>query len=444
VSPLPPAYRETELEYPPGWLTRCRRGFVSGVTMLIVAVVLFAIPTLLAWFAPGADSTSAGSALRAAVLITISGNHGGFRLDGTPVTLTPLLVTIVLAWLVATNARRFDSTSGYVGFAGGYVAATALLAHWSQIGQTRLSVGSSVLAATVFVLVFGLGARQLPRLWRAAADRWRHVVRASAAIASVYLLGGAVLCAAMLSLHLHDASAVQSRLATGAAGLPVTLIGIGATPNAVLGAVGYLAGPGFSVGAHTSVSAFAVDRGSLPAFPMLAGLPTHRGSEAVGVGLIVVIALLAGWAGLRVLTAGRVSAAAGGSRRTLLDLLCASLIAGFGLAVLATLASGSLGGGSLHHIGAIGWLVGLAIAGETALAASSVLVFSTLAQAWTRRGGITDSKPAQSKPAQSKPHNEPAPSLAVISGSKQADGARSKSPDKPDEKGTGRGLRSAG
>jgi hypothetical protein len=420
--------------------------------MLIVAVVLFAIPTLLAWFAPGADSTSAGSALRAAVLITISGNHGGFRLDGTPVTLTPLLVTIVLAWLVATNARRLDSTSGYVGFAGGYVVATALLAHWSQIGQTRLSVGSSALAATVFVLVFGLGARQVPRLWQAAAERWRHVVRASVAMAAVYLLAGAVLCAVMLSLHLHDASAVQSRLATGAAGLPVTLIGIGATPNAVLGAVGYLAGPGLSVGAHTSVSAFAVDRGPLPAFPMLAGLPTHRGSVVVGVGLIVVVALLAGWAGVRVLSPGRVSAA-GGGRRALLDVLCASVIAGVALAVLATLSAGSLGGGSLHHIGATGWLVGLAIAGETALAASSVLAFAALAPAWTRRGGVrapaaaaskpTVSKPTVSKPAASKPA-EPAPNLAVIAGSKPVDEERPKSPDKTDEKGTGRGLRSAG
>jgi hypothetical protein len=426
--PAPSASRPPGPDYPAGWLTRFRRGFVSGVTMLIVAVVLLAIPTLLAWFAPGADSTSAGAALRAAVLLTIAGNHGGFRLDGTAVTLTPLLVTLLLAWLVGANARRPDSTSGFVGFATGYVVATALLARWSHIGQTGLAVFPSALAALVFVLVIGLGARTGPRLWRQAEARWRRVGRAAVAVVTLYFLLGAALSAVLLGAHLHAATLVQARLATGAAGLPVTLIGIGAAPNAVLGAIGYLTGPGFSVGAHTSVSAFAVQRGQLPAFPMLAALPSHRGSSALGLALIACSVLLAGWAALRVLKAASPIEPGAAEERwatrptrdRLVDLLCSGLLAAALLAVLTTLAGGSLGPGSLHHIGPSGWLVGLAVLAETLIAGLGWLGVTVLFAALRDRGQAPAAAPSTA-PAKAAPAPEAAQNLAVLTGGKPAE-----------------------
>jgi hypothetical protein len=386
-------------DYPAGWLTQFRRGVVAGVVLLIRAILLAAIPTFVAWFAPGADSTSAGSALRTAMLVAISGNHGGFVLDGTSVTLTPLLVTGMLGWLVASNARRVETTSGFLGLVVGYPLATAVATRWARFGETGVPLFASTLAAGLFVLLVGGLARFAPDRYHRLAPRWQRVGRAALVAMLVYLVAGALLAATMLVAHLHGATMVQARLATGAGGLPVTLIGIAAVPNAVLAAVGYLAGPGFAVGGHTSVSMFAVHHGPLPLFPMLAGLPSGPPATALGVSIGVLTAAVAGWASYRLVSRGDDVRT---SLLVLADLLTAAVLAGLGLAVLSTLAAGSLGAGALQHIGSTGWLVGCAAASVVTVASAGWLGIDKLRHRSSAR--------------------RPAAALAVIAGDGTSDG----------------------
>jgi hypothetical protein len=178
----------------------------------------------------------------------------------------------------------------------------------------------------------------------------------------VYLLVAGLLAAGVLATHLQEAARLQGALAGGAAGLPVALLGIAATPNAVLSGVGYLTGPGFEVGSHTSVSMFAVVHGPLPVFPLLAGVPSGRPATALGAGVGVLTALGAGRLAVRL-----VSGSARPSERPVadvgIDVLLGALGAGAILAGLSTLASGGVGSGSLSHIGATGWQVGVATVG---------------------------------------------------------------------------------
>lgn len=345
----------TDQQYPPGWLTRFRHGAVAGVGLLLIALGCCAVPTLVAWLMPGADTTPALSALKAAALVLLAGMHGGVVLAGAEVTVAPLLVTGLLGWLVAGHARRQDSWSGFAGLVLGYGAASAALAGWSRLGSTSAPVLSSTVAALLFVLAVGGAARSAGQLWARLPARWQQVSRAAALLVSGYLAAGALLSAGMLLAHFSDAVTLQHQLAPGAAGLPVALLGIAATPNAALAGVSYLTGPGFDVGAHTSVSAFSVSSGRLPVFPLLAGLPHQRPAVWAGSVAILGLALLAGWAVQHTLPAAR------SWPQRLADCAAAAGIAGVVLAVLTGLAAGDLGSGALRGIGAAWWAVGGAV-----------------------------------------------------------------------------------
>jgi hypothetical protein len=428
-------------DLPAGWLTQFRRGVVAGAGLVALAVLLTAIPTFLAWFAPGADSTSAGHALKAAVLIAVAGNHGGLVLDGTPISLVPLLVTVLLGWLVAVHSRRPDTRTGFAGLVVGYTAMTGAAAAWATLGRTHVPLLSSVVAAFVFVLVIGSGSRAAADRWRALGPRQRGVARAAAGICAVYVLAGTALAGSALVMHLQQAGDLQARLSAGVGGLPVALIGVAAAPNAVLASIGYLAGPGFDIGSNTSISVFAVHRGQLPIFPLLAGLPSGTPATAFGVSAAVLVALLAGWIAVRLLRAGGASASSAGGQLT--DLLVSGLLAGGVLAALTTLGAGSLGSGSLRHIGATGWQVGLAVAGLVSVTSAC---WSALYRLRSSHGAASTAKPASTAKLASTAKPAPAARSGTVSGPTSS-GAASPLPaaDGTDETGVGvRRLRSTG
>lgn len=340
-------------DYPAGWLTQFRRGVGSGIGVLLMAVGLCAIPSFAVWFTPGTETAPALSAVRAAALIALSGLHGGMVLDGTPVTLTPLLITLLLGWLVAVHGRRTESWFAFAGMVTGFALAAGLLARWSGIGSTTAPAAASMLAALLFAIVIGCGARTGGRLWRRLSSRWRRVLRASGAVLATYVLAGTLLAAAAVGSHFQEAVALQRHAAPGAMGLPVALLGVGATPNAVLAAIGYLVGPGFQVGSPTSVSAVSVSHGTLPIFPLVAGLPSGTPATALGLGLVLVLGLLAGWLTLRFVGSGA------SWLRRLADCAAVAAVSAVVLAALSALAAGSLGDGTLSAIGPLWWAVGL-------------------------------------------------------------------------------------
>src|SRR5262249_57550448 len=122
------------------------------------------------------------------------------------------------------------------------------------------------------------------------------------------------------------------------------------------GGRGYLAGPGFAVGTGTAVTAFSSSHGVLPAFPMLAALPSGDGANAVVLTWMVVSLVAAG------LVAARVAGHAEGVR----GVAVAVAVAGCGMALLASLGGGAIGTGRLATIGPSPWQAGTAVAGQNA------------------------------------------------------------------------------
>src|SRR5262249_33217333 len=152
----------------------------------------------------------------------------------------------------------------------------------------------------------------------------------------------AFLVAASLAVHSGQTVALAHSLGGGIVGsVLVLLLGLLYAPNAVICGVSYLVGPGFAVGTGTSVSLVGSHLGPVPAFPLLAALPSIT-SPAPGRWPLVAAPLLAGV--LAGVIAGRAAGASG--RRAAVRLAgWSGLTVGVALAGLAALAGGPLGAG---------------------------------------------------------------------------------------------------
>ena len=86
---------------------------------------------------------------------------------------------------------------------------------------------------------------------------------------------GSILSVGSLIAHLGQFRALTDTLSPGPIGsLLLLLTEIAYVPNAVVWAIAFCLGPGFAFGAGTVVAPTGAALGSLPAFPMLAALPS--------------------------------------------------------------------------------------------------------------------------------------------------------------------------
>jgi hypothetical protein len=163
------------------------------------------------------------------------------------------------------------------------------------------------------------------------------------------LAAAAALVAGALAADLGTAATVLTRVAPDtSSALFLSVVVCGFVPNAVLLAVAYLLGPGFAVGSGTLVSPAVVSVGPVPAFPLLAALPSEGATPWwttwLVAGPVLLAAVGAGLAGRRF----RVLRFEVGAVRG----LGAGLLAGPVLTALVSLAGGPAGPGRMAVVGA--------------------------------------------------------------------------------------------
>ena len=126
--------------------------------------------------------------------------------------------------------------------------------------------------------------------------------------------------------------------------LLLTVLILVAFPNAVVMVASLITGAGFAMGNHTLISPWRVQLGELPAFPLLAALPSGRSFLLT---LLPVITILAGALG-GFIAVRSVIGLSSKLRGCLLHAAANTVI----LLVLNLLAGGSLLGGQLSSVGA--------------------------------------------------------------------------------------------
>lgn len=354
---------------------------VAVVWTVATSLVPIVFLVLIGWLASGLVGGLADP-FRFAIDIWLAAHGVPIRLDAGALTLRPLgLTAVVLALLwragrwVGRNVRpetlaAAARAAGLLAAGYGTVAALLALAATDPAARPDVVVAAGACVA-VAALIGGLGVlsgaglmptarARLPLMCRVAID-----AGAAGALALVGLAG--LLLGAALIAGRSTAYDLASAVGPDTAGWPLLLlVNLLLLPNAVLAALAYATGPGFTVGTGTSVMLGGAEVAALPPLSLFAAVPgasdPHPATYAV-----LAIPLLAG------IAAGLTAVRRSGTLRPemcALSGLGAGFVAGLLVMVTSWAAAGGLGTGRLATIGPTGWMVGAAVAVEIAVVAA--------------------------------------------------------------------------
>ncbi|MEV4561555.1 DUF6350 family protein [Kitasatospora sp. NPDC049285] len=355
---------------------------LTGVRTALLTFSVVAVPVFGLWvLAPYGDDSAQGAA-RLAFALWLLGHGAPLARgpEGVPVTVTPLLLTAVVALVLARAGRRVARRSGGRGrprwrsplalCAGYLLVAAAAVAQCADVRAELRARPVADLAAVVLLTAGSLGygvwsghgrpwtSGRLPlppALWPDGAGRALGRALGSWSLA-LLAGGGAVFTTAVL---LGSAGQSAQRLGGGLAGwLGMLLACLALLPNALTWTAGYTLGPGFELGTGSLAGPLHTRIGAVPDFPLLAVLPADGGPDwhllacAAPLAAAVLTALLLGRAARR-WTLAQAATVAG----------CTALAAApLGL-LAAWSAGGALASGRMSRLGPVAWQFGLAQTG---------------------------------------------------------------------------------
>ncbi len=385
----------------------------AGAEALLVVAIGIAIPlaplTLL-WGVQYGFATDWAIFWRASVDSWLIGHGVDVAISLDPVTAAslgvagadaPFTITIaalgfaMLTVLLGVRAGRRVAETGYLLLGPvvslvTFAAASALVTYSALHPFARPSlVQGTVLPTLVFALGLGIGllveSRQNPnpqwgRMPRAASSLPPEVtatilasLRGGVAAAALIMVTASVVSAAALLISYGRVIALYEALQTQViGGVVVTLGQLAFVPNVVIWTASWLIGPGFAIGAGSTVGPLGSALGPIPAVPLFGALPP--GELAFGfLGLLVpvVAGFLAGATlapRVRGVLSGWYLLAAG---------LATGVVGGIIMGLLAWASSGAAGPGRLVVVGPDPVAVGAVAALEIGIAAS-IGLFSAL------------------------------------------------------------------
>ena len=377
-----------------------------------------------------------GGVLRTAALLWLVAHHVGVTVHGAGrigmlplglVLLPGALLAMAGRWVVHAGAVTRLRHVGYAALALAlpYTLLAGALAVASRTAQAAPSLWQAVVASFLLAVVAGgLGAARglapWSRLTRLMPARPRSIILGMLGALALLTAAGASLAAASLALHLPEVKAATNALAPGPAGAALLLLAqLAYAPNAIIWAVAYLLGPGFAFGAGTVVAPTGSALGPLPAFPMLAALPS--GAKSAGPTWLTVLLLatpylagmFAGIVTVRITPTPAIEAAA-------LWGFTAGAATGALAGLAAAFSGGPLGDGRLARVGPSGWQVGLVAMLEIGVTAA----LTAAAANWLMfRRKIPRNRPAEDTERSDGPA-EPAIRFGVIDENDDAEGHR--------------------
>jgi hypothetical protein len=387
----------------------------TGMGAAIVCAVLAIVVVAICWLPVSGSTGRTHSAIHAGLLTFLAAVHGGVTVDGTAGFFLPLgmlLAVGLTAWragagLADAAAAIGETDPARLALAGLTQAASFAIACLVAVPLATLGTSSApfLTVGAAALLLFAVAGGAALVCYSPLSD-WcldripvevRHGARAAVVVLAVYAAAGALLVAAALAVHHGRVEELSRQVGGGWGGVPILLLGVLAAPNAVIAGIGYLAGPGFAVGTQTTVSPFSTAHGTLPAFPILGGLPAGHGADPAAWLLVAVTPAVAG-----LLLARFVRRTDGWTAR----LRVAGSAVGFvavALAVLAWQGGGSIGAGALSAVGASPWQLGLAVAAAVSAVAAVVLAVVALRERLARSGRDTTAAAVQRLVALTKP-----------------------------------------
>ncbi|WP_168583338.1 cell division protein PerM [Gephyromycinifex aptenodytis] len=372
-------------------------GAAAASATIIVAVVFFV------WLAGASGSASAGEALSAGIGAWLLAHGASLSLGQGRADLTPWLLTLLpffaARWSAgrlvpqdSLGAARWDRLGGLrrdvgahgIAFVAAYVVTACVLAFLARLGGVSVSLlgtlfGSALLALLAYL--FALLSQHplqawLPegvRLFRRRVPFWAQAALRPAVWGALgALAAGLLLVLLMLGLNAGRVLMLYRALQAGVIGdVGVTLGQLAYLPTFAVWALAWMAGPGFGIGAGSTVSWSLSQPGLLPLVPVFGALPDPGPLPTWNVAAVLVpISIGAGIGAMASRRLRRLHAAPTTlSQRAAAAAAAATLAAGL-LTVAAAAASGPLGAARLAHVGVAVPAVGAALLGELLLGAA--------------------------------------------------------------------------
>ncbi|AGM03387.1 DUF6350 family protein [Amycolatopsis keratiniphila] len=315
-----------------------------------------AIAAVLAVVSFAADRTrfSATGALLAAGPGWLASWQVELDLGGHPLGVLPLLPTFLVGWLVARAAARAVRRAGGRTPADAVPVVTVIAGAHALFGVliAVLAGGSPIdvnplTAFCVPGLLAGLaavaGVAKVCGLPAAVRDRFDpvavHGLRAGALGLAALIACGAVVFTAATALSW---STVDSLFEPGfGASFGLFVLSVAYLPNAVVAALSFTTGPGFSVGSLT-VGMFGYQGGQVPGVPVLAGIPSHHAVWWPALLLLpALVGALVGW---------RIRAIDEDPMLRMRAVAVAGALVAFGCVILGTVSGGRLGDGPFDPV----------------------------------------------------------------------------------------------
>ncbi|MDX6230409.1 MAG: hypothetical protein QOI76_3799 [Frankiales bacterium] len=366
--------------------------WAAAMGLVVTTVIVMA-----GWAASG-GSSGAASALRISAAAWLLSQHIGLAVGPLPsihLGIVPLGLLLLPAFLLFRAGASLARVVGIHGWRDGWLAIGGMAAAYAAIagivaGMTtstlvRPAPLQSLLVPWTMAMICGtFGALRQDRLGRRVLRRLPATVglclRAGSVAVLLQLAAAACLVVAMLLTHVRTATTLGQSLHAGSIG-GATLLVVNAAflLTAVVWAMAYIVGTGFSIGVHTGVSPFAHHLGAVPDLPILAAAPSgpSPGWAPLLIALPILAGMLAGWricARSRQLAWWQVPFAG----------LGAGVVAGLLVAGLTGVSGGPAGSGRLVTVGPSAWQAGLAAAVEIGGAAALVALARRLAGPYTR------------------------------------------------------------
>jgi hypothetical protein len=370
-SSKPPSTRSTDLAHRrPLGLIASLGGAAAASTPLIVCLALGVI----GWYVSdaGAHGTPRDG-LRVGATGWLMGHGSGVHVQGVLVSVVPLGLTAVCAWVtwrfglrvgesvsghgpdadaIADGERDWTVPAAVTFFGAAYVVVavvTGVLASTpaSAPSMERVVLWSVALTLGVAAPAIAVGSGRAA-IWAAVVPASARATLATAGRILLLLLATSALTLAVsFAMDFGAAANVLSRLHTDAGDSALfTLVTAAVTPNAVIFSGSYLLGPGFTVGTGTVVSPTLVSLGPVPAFPLLAALPDNGPAAAWVLSLVSVPFLVAAFAAGRTHRRFPTAHWDEGALRGCVG----GVLAGTAFAVLALVCGGSVGPGRMHDV----------------------------------------------------------------------------------------------
>lgn len=267
-------------------------GAIAGITSVAIGFISSFVVVFVVWLFAGHGNETTAQVIRASGIGWLGTQFVPIEITGTPYGLMPwgfVIIPVIALWKTmhwALKSAQPETVRDYWYTAGAVAGVYALLGMFvSMFTSTndlktnafRTLINTFVLAALVTIASVLTYAPSKTLLIDPLPPMIIDGIRPGFIASGFLVFLGALLSTVSLVLHFGEVKSVATLMAPSALdGFFMMLLGIAYLPTAAIWAMAYIIGPGIALGSTATISAELTNPGRLPAFPMLAALPSEE------------------------------------------------------------------------------------------------------------------------------------------------------------------------